>query len=645
MVQCLLSREDVIKAFGFKEFQKGLRYVTEGRIVSSVEIQGKLRGFVQGSMNSPYQVKIDLNDLGSSVCSCPVEAMCKHCAAMAIAYADGRISHFHDIEERIGRLTENEAKKLLCRIATINPDVAREVMKGPALTWLGQRMNMVTQALEGCFEGEELAEGCEILQELIESTHISDAPPLEIMKLCVAVATEALDALDSVQGDPYEDLESLIMSTAELFEEAVGSLPEEAVVDAFESSMTLFGRDWKGMGLENLPLAFVSRLGARQIIDTLREKQKNKGPVAESIKRIGIRYLEYRVHNLSGDIESAVEALIKDGASEEDLILAAQTWALHNKWDKSRQVLETGIWQKNKGDRAFLLLQTYFHQGSGAQMPSAQNVIHLLRSIDGRMDERGIGNILTLLRRTATDDILGDMIEKEKLGCRLKVKLLAELGRWKAVEREVSRSKQWDPVEIWKLASMSSRQPDISTRFVLMALSCTNELVPVEYRATLTVAIMNMDEEDLAAFERLNIIKLGIESVIANELATRFPERAMVLLKGCLPEMDPQRLANVMTSLTDKRMAADLGQEWLTLKLKARPRYDGIKDVLTFMRCIVYRDDWLRMKVSLLNEFRSREALRKAFDIVETEADSTVTSRSESKRRSAGNSGKRSKDY
>ncbi len=158
MVERLLSREDVIKSFGFKEFQKGLRYVTEGRIVSSIEIKGKLRGFVQGSMDGPYQVKIDMNDLGSSVCSCPAQAMCKHCAAMAIAYADGKVSHFHDIEERIGRLTENEAKRLLCRIATINPDVAREVMKGPeSLTWFGQRMNMVTQALAGCFEGEELA--------------------------------------------------------------------------------------------------------------------------------------------------------------------------------------------------------------------------------------------------------------------------------------------------------------------------------------------------------------------------------------------------------------------------------------------------------------------------------------------------------
>ncbi len=385
------------------------------------------------------------------------------------------------------------------------------------------------------------------------------------MKLCVAVASEALDALDTVQGDPYEDLESLIMSTAELFEEAVKSLPEEAVVDAFESSMTLFGRDWKGMGLENLPLAFVSRLGAGQIIEMFREEQKKKGPVAESIKRIGMRYLEYRAHTVSGDTEAAVEALIKDGASEEDLIVAAQTWALHDEWDKSRLVLEKGIWQKNKGERAFLLLQTYAHQGSGAQMPSAQNIIHLLRSIDGRMDEKRIRDLLTLLRRTATDDILGDMIEKEKLGSRLKVKLLAELGRWKAVEREVSRSKLWDPFEIWKLASMSSCQNDISTRFVLMALSCTNEHVPVDYLATLKKAIMNMNEEDLAAFERSKIIKLGIESAIANELATRFPERAMVLLKGCLPEMDPQRLANMMTSLTDKRMAADLGQEWLTL--------------------------------------------------------------------------------
>ncbi len=80
-------------------------------------------------------------------------------------------------------------------------------------------------------------------------------------------------------------------------------------------------------------------------------------------------------------------------------------------------------------------------------------------------------------------------------------------------------------------------------------------------------------------------------------------------------------------------------------QLKGRPRYDGIKDVLTVMRYIVCRDDWLRMRDSLLDEFRGREALRKAFDNVETEADSTVQGLSEIKRRSSGIRPKRTRDY
>jgi hypothetical protein len=387
--------------------------------------------------------------------------------------------------------------------------------------------------------------------------------------------------------------------------------------------MAFFGRDGDGIGLENMPLAFASRLGPDRILERFREEQRKKGPAAQGIRRIGMRYLGYCAHMVAGDTDRAVEALLSDGASEEDMVLAANTWALQRKWDKSRQVLESGIWMKNKRERAFLLLNTYMHQGPEADIPSAQNIIGLLRSIDGRVDQGKIGNILMMLRRTESDGILGDMIEREKLGVRMKVQLLADLGRWESVMREIGKVKIWDQYEIWNLASMASSRPDISTRLVLIALSISGEYMSLDHRATLAAAVKNMKEEDLVVLERSNLIKLGIAPLVATELAPRFPQKSMNLLKACLPDMDPQMLADMMSALSDKRMAAELGEAWLRRKLNVSPRYDRIRTVLTVMRCILSEEDWNRMKDTLLKEFPGRAALRNTFDEVESVAEFT----------------------
>ena len=107
-----LSREDVIKAFGLKEFQKGLAYCSDGNVLMAVEENGVIRGKVQGSMDRPYDVKVDIDDLQESDCSCPVGEMCKHCAALAIAYADGKGSSVNDIERRVDDLRSGSSGRI-----------------------------------------------------------------------------------------------------------------------------------------------------------------------------------------------------------------------------------------------------------------------------------------------------------------------------------------------------------------------------------------------------------------------------------------------------------------------------------------------------------------------------------------------------
>ena len=113
-----LSRDDVIKAFGVKEFQKGFAYYSDGSILTAISDKKIIHGKVQGSMDRPYDVEVRLDDLWASTCSCPVGEMCKHCAAVAIAYADGKISSADDIERMVFSLSESarwRVEKNKCR--------------------------------------------------------------------------------------------------------------------------------------------------------------------------------------------------------------------------------------------------------------------------------------------------------------------------------------------------------------------------------------------------------------------------------------------------------------------------------------------------------------------------------------------------
>jgi len=613
-----LSREDVIKAFGLKEFQKGLAYYSDGSVLMAVEENGIIRGKVQGSMDRPYDVKLRLDDVRESTCSCPVEEMCKHCAALAIAYADGKVTSVGDLESRVDGLSENEAKALLVRAAMQSATVARDVLKGPKVcTWLGSRLGTVSNAFEGCRDVEDLSEGCDRLRDLIEGSRGSDTGPNEVLRLSFAIASAGLDALDEVQEDPYEDLRELILGDMELFGEAIDKLADGGLDDAFEEAMSLFGRDWEGIGLENMPLYFSSRFGADRVIDRFQEEVRDGGRASRRIRDIGIRKLSYQAHIVANDLEGAVQVLLDDGASEDDTVLAATTLVLHEEWGKARGILEPGEWTSRKRERAHMLLSIYFHQGLAIEPPPPRDIMVLIRNADGHIDDRMREMILSVLRRIGDDDTIGTMVARSDLPVMTKTWLLARLGRWDEFEREVRGIKALGHRDLWKLAEIVVARKDICTVLVLRALACKGQFISQEGIALVRIAFQNMGREDLRSLEGVDLIGLRIDVLVAQELAPRFPEDSLRLLKERVADMDPQRLANLMFLLQDKRSSYDLGMTWLRRKLTVSPRYDRIRAVLLAMRCLLNDDEWHKLNDSLCSEFPGRAALKGALTDIE----------------------------
>jgi hypothetical protein len=225
--------------------------------------------------------------------------------------------------------------------------------------------------------------------------------------------------------------------------------------------------------------------------------------------------------------------------------------------------------------------------------------------------------VLDVLLRIEDEDVIGAMVAKSKLSIVTKTWMLAKLGRWDDLEREVREFKALDQSDLWKLAKISTSREDVCTMLVMRALTCKDLLMSQERIGLVKIAFQNLGQDGLKDLEEINLVALRIDLQIAQELAPRFPEGSMRLLKGCVADMDPQRLTDLMFILKDRRSAYDLGETWLKRKLTVSPRYDRIRAVLMAMRCRLNDDDWHRLNDSLSKEFPGRMALKCALADVE----------------------------
>jgi len=119
--------DKIRKAFGERTYEKGLGYFKEGRVGDMVVDGNKVTGKVIGSTDKPYNVMLTWGKKVSSTCSCPVGEMCKHGAALALAFLSNDIERV-DLEKmrrEIDRLDDKEAKGLLAECMTKEPKLIR----------------------------------------------------------------------------------------------------------------------------------------------------------------------------------------------------------------------------------------------------------------------------------------------------------------------------------------------------------------------------------------------------------------------------------------------------------------------------------------------------------------------------------------
>ena len=111
-----ISEAMVEDAMDERTVEKGEAYLEGGNVLDAVDLGDALWGRVQGRQSEPYGVTIRLSGGGLSArCSCPMEAMCKHCAALALMWARNPES-FVDGGAVLRSIEEMERDELVSRL-------------------------------------------------------------------------------------------------------------------------------------------------------------------------------------------------------------------------------------------------------------------------------------------------------------------------------------------------------------------------------------------------------------------------------------------------------------------------------------------------------------------------------------------------
>ncbi len=83
-----ITAQTVDEAFDDVTLARGWKYLEGGRVLEAVDLGDELWGRVVGRMPEPYEVRLRMSGGALEArCTCPMEAMCKHCAALALKWA------------------------------------------------------------------------------------------------------------------------------------------------------------------------------------------------------------------------------------------------------------------------------------------------------------------------------------------------------------------------------------------------------------------------------------------------------------------------------------------------------------------------------------------------------------------------------
>lgn len=606
------AREAQVKeAFGTRVFEKGRNYFKEGRVVEIIVDGDMISGKVMGSMHAPYRATLNWGDGISSACSCPVSNMCKHGAALALAYlsdAAGAVD-LVDVREEIQRLDEEETKRLLAECMAREPRLIRLLRADD-----GPRVKKMLNRMERSFSGgpysspmvprDELSLEIEAARRWRGSEADGDRVELAIQGLEMLI-DQVRNGWDEHDEEGVYDASA---SLADLLSDSLNAIPERDLVGMLERLLDLEEKDEYDIGADAMMEIVAGRIGPEGLV-RLHEQDNSGGRRGKIIKELAVEALRR-----SGDPGRAAGIMAGNGASPQELLFAAEMLIEGGNLQRAKDLLS-----ERELDRGDLRMASLLLKAGGVMSARDVDVKGLLSSLDrtasSRSMEKDADEVLRVLGSIMDDrGLLGSVREMLPVGP-AKLILLAKLGEDNEMEAMyLQNAERYRPIA-WALA-VASGDPRVAGRISLRAASLSADRMGPREEDALRSAMMECSTDELEQLFRFTTRDQDLTIRVFGYLAERSPAMARDFLVERFREVDPEHVIRAVDGLGrhGRKDAVDLGMTWVRRKLDGSPRYDRIRAMLLKVKDTTGPEEWTVQKDALRREYADRKKLLEVLD-------------------------------
>jgi uncharacterized Zn finger protein len=627
-----ITEDEVQSAFSEKTYLRGLNYFESGHVEIKVKKGNSLTGTVQGTMQYPYRVEVDLEDGIYSRCTCPVGGMCKHGVALLLQWIHDNDS-FVDFDQLLTSLQKKSNEELLKIITSLlesNPDLISKLAFSEKIREKNLDKKVISQRLDQIGRGffdyyavpgvvKELEDIKAIGDTLAEEGCFSDAE-----EVYLSLIEWGVDAYESGTDDSDGSLGDIVLWCVEDFTSIAGNLGEEQKKDLIHRVLDIIKGENYGLETEEL----LYGLATKENIFFIEEELMKRIPTNEYFS------VEYRkretlelLSRLYGELGMQDDALrvIKEAGLEStgEYVLMAEVLMGQDEHEKALDCVREGMRVKEDEMNTrpehlyFALLHRLLSEKRvDVSVEEALNAASRVLSKPFYFNSGRYAIIKDVFERIGEYKRLIATIKKKCEENTVIDVLLYEDCIEEAIDRALSSPTLY-PLKLIDVAEAAQKKgkPGAAKNLTIKALKkgLTSADAPVDELVTLVVAESDKSqlEEAITSIRSVSIAKLFVEALLEKN-----QELAVRVLKGFIYHVKKRELLKYAANLEDVYVK-EVYRVWISEAInRSYVYYDDAVDILTLLKGITPEGEWQSYMSTVMEENRGKKKLLEKIDAV-----------------------------
>jgi len=622
-----ITEDEIRSAFGEKTFLRGLRYFENGHVEMRVKKGDNLTGTVQGSMQYPYRVEIDIEDNIYCRCTCPVGAMCKHGVALLLQWINDNDS-FVDADDLLASLQKRSKEELYEIISSMLEDSPALVSKLAFSEKVREKkidMEVIAKRLDhigrGFFDyyavsgvAKELEDIKEIGDTLAEEGCFSDA-----VEVYLTLIEWGVNAFENGVDDSDGALSDIVYCCVEDFTKIAEKLEEEQKRDLIDRILNIMeGEDY---GLETDELLY--GLATKENISVIEEELLKRIPRGESFH---VEYYKRSIVDLLSNLYSELgmqqDALrvIKEGGLEsaDDHILLAKILMNQDEHEKAFNIIREGM--RIEEDRLDIRLDDLYlallhrfllEENRGIDVDVEEAIIvalhalshpfyfdsgryAIMKDIFERMGE--YNRFISAIKRGCEENIVIEM-------------LLHENRIEEAIEHALSSPTLYALmlIEVAEAAKEKGKT-EAAHKLTLKALNQGLVSADAPVNELIRLVVAESDESELK--EAVDSIRnVSIARLFADALMEKNQAYAVIVLKRFIRGIKKKELLRYVANLEDV-YAKEICRVWISEVInRSHVYYDDAVDILKTLKGMTTEEEWVTYISTFVEKNRGKKKL------------------------------------